>query len=704
MSKEKEYVSFYLKHIEYCKSGVSVGGIEISGWLYWHINFFKIPIDSLDQYGNSVSKISNLDFRDNEFYIDYSVEKAYKDPLKKPLMIFGTRRFAKSVFLASRVAYKSFIFQNSHSVIVGASSSDIGNITKYINDFMSAKPDCFSDLRKVGDWSKTSSDVEIAFSKLEASKAAKGENRVTNPLTKHLFADVNMNENKIIFSRIATRNLEHGQSKAKEEILAGITPTEVIFDEVGKFGFKNQWLALKPAIATNLGTPRTVVLFSGTGGDVDNSKDAEEYFLSADESNFTRIDPTEYKKIVDDNYFKLDQKNTNTGLFVPKDMSLEGGEKIKIPIYKYVKRDYSKQDLEDLEGFYISVTDWDKTKKHFEDSLGRLKDDLERIKQTMYYPSQPEDCFLVKGNNPFPAEQAKKTRMSLAEHGLLGENVTLSQGLDGTIYYNPSNLTPITAFPFKGGSYDAPVVILEKPIFSEPSSIKYGTYVAGFDGYKINSSDTTDSVGSFYIFKRSIGITGYRNQIVAYIATRPKDTNSFYKQCLLLLKAYNAELLPEFDTNLHNYLNANNALGYMANCQSVVEMVVPKSIANTTCGLPSNTRTKAHYLELVKSYCWEEVIMGYDENGVAITCLGVERIHDPMLLEELEGYRPNGNFDRIAAFGHALVWHDHLNIRGIQVDEEQRFIEDTTARDILRGAKNIRNMRSGKFKKRVRKR
>jgi len=142
----------------------------------------------------------------------------------------------------------------------------------------------------------------------------------------------------------------------------------------------------------------------------------------------------------------------------------------------------------------------------------------------------------------------------------------------------------------------------------------------------------------------------------------------------------------------------------MANCQSVVEMVVPKSIANTTCGIPSNTRTKAHYLELVKSYCWEEVIMGYDENGVAITCLGVERIHDPMLLEELEGYRPNGNFDRIAAFGHALVWHDHLNIRGIQVDEEQRFIEDTTARDILRGAKNIRNMRSGKFKKRVRKR
>ena len=704
MEKDKEYVKFYLKHIEYCKSGVTVGGIYLSGWLYWHINFFKLTIDTFDDYGNIVPRIQNLSFRDNEFLLDYSLNKAYDDKRRLPLMIFGTRRFAKSVFLASRVAYKSFIFQNSHSVIVGASSNDINNITKYIDEFLSAKPDCFSDLRKVGNWSKTSSDIEIAYSKLEASKVARNEGRRKNPLTKHLFSDINTAESKLIFSRIAIRNLEHGQTKSKEEILAGITPTEVIFDECGKYSYKNQWLALQPAISTNLGVYRTIVLFVGTGGDVDMSKDAENYFLDADGSNFTRIDPTLYQKIVQDGMFPLEQKNTNTGLFVPRNMSLEGGEKKIIPFNDYVKKTYSKDDLEALEGFNIQVTDWKGTDEYFDNKLSTLKDDLEKVKQTMYYPSQPEDCFLVKGNNPFPAEQAKKTRVSLEENGLLGEYYTLSQGLDGTIYYNPTDLIPIKDFPFKGGSYDAPVVILEKPIFSEPSEIKYGTYIAGFDGYKINSSETTDSVGSFYIFKRSVGITGYRNQIVAHIASRPKDTNSFYRQCLLLLKAYNAELLPEFDTNLHNYLNNNNALGYMANCQSVVEMVVPKSVANTTCGLPSNTRTKAHYLELVKSYCWEEVEVGYDDGGSAITSLGIERIHDPMLLEEIENYRPNGNFDRIAAFGHALVWHDHLNIRGVQADEQKQFVQNKEAREILSNARNIRNTNSGKYRRRVRKR
>ena len=142
----------------------------------------------------------------------------------------------------------------------------------------------------------------------------------------------------------------------------------------------------------------------------------------------------------------------------------------------------------------------------------------------------------------------------------------------------------------------------------------------------------------------------------------------------------------------------------MANCQSVVEMVVPKSVANTTCGLPSNTRTKAHYLELVKSYCWEEVEVGYDDDGSVITSLGIERIHDPMLLEEIENYRPNGNFDRIAAFGHALVWHDHLNIRGVQADEQKQFVQNKEARGILSNARNIRNTNSGKYRRRVRKR
>lgn len=1200
----KEYIPFWLKHIGYCKSGVDVGGVFISGWLYWHTNIFKLTQDVIDEWGNDTIEILSPKFRDNEFYIDYALERAVSGDDKKPLMIFGARRFGKSVLLASRVAYKAFIFQNTHALIIGASSADIGNITKYIDEFMRAKPNCFSDFIKIGDWNKTSSNIEIAFSKKEAAKKAKEEGRQLNPLTLKLFTNVNTSDGKLVFSNIAIRNLEHGQVATKGELLAGITPTEVIIDEAldedtiiptpngfttmkdlqvgdfvlgkygaptqvvrkvdvgvrtlyrvkltdgryldacenhnwevqekqsllrvktpqikenkhsiycpdikeylavetieeqqeqkqsycitvdaedslflagkymvtgncGKFLYNKQWLALKPALTTTRGTMRTSPLIVGcltennhvwdakgnlvsikditkktgilgfdlnnkktsienitylqppvekeclnikthkgshiecstdhpilikrreikkytdergkqrhkieylfveakdikvgdylamansidifgektmkyprlmgllvgdgsygfdktpvlsnedyeiwdytnslglevviesqriteknrlykecrikgicpllreigvygqtkskkrlpkdissyskenicefigglydadghfsnkyqksksitlttvsremvydlkfllmklgvhshiteilpdtrdrkirsknktyllgiydkesilnyaknikqliirkqealadmcsviiktnnnkkynvdrsslplekvvaitdvgvmpvynltagktntylangiithnTGGDVDFSKDAEGHFLSAQESGFTKVVDEDYAKVVKKKHFPVNSRNKNTGLFVHGAMANVEGSNISkkiIPITEYLNRAFSKEEREALEGFNIEVTDWDKMISYLESKNETTKDDEEKVKFKMYYPQQPEDCFLVKSNNPFPVEMAKKTRSNLEEAGLLGTRCFLSKTVDGRISYDETDKKPIKDFPFKGGAYDAPVVILQRPIFDDPSKIQHGMYVAGFDGYKVTESATTDSVGAFYIFKRKAGLTGYNRQIVAHIATRPREDKTFYRQVLLLLEAYNAELLPEYDTNLYNYLAEKNATHRLANCKSVVEAITPNSRANTLCGLPATTNNKKHYLQIVKDYCWEEIEIGFDKHNIPITGLGVERIHDPLLLMEIEEYRQGGNFDRIAAFGHALVWDDHLTLKGINPTDRE-YVPDNTLREIVRDPKKLGKLREG---------
>lgn len=672
----KKYIDFWLKHIDYCKSGIYTGGIFFSGWLYWHLNFFKVTLDKVDEWDNEIVEIGHPRFRDNEYYIDYGLNKAYSKEWRKPLMIFGSRRFAKSVFLASRIAFKSFIFQNSHSVVIGASYADINNITKYFQEFYSTRPDCFYDLRLVGNFQKTSADVEIVYNKKVAKKeyedSVKEGNPVPlNPLTEKLFSSINLNENRLLFSRLSVRNLEHGQVRSKDEMLAGITPTEVIFDEVGKYKFDKQWLALKPALATSRGTYRTIPLFCGTGGDVDMSEDAEQYFLEAEKMGFTPISDDEYRNLVKDKHFNHYPKNKKTGLFVPGQMAMVEGsqiEKLKIPAIEYFDKKFSDKEREELEGLEIEVTDWESIVNYLTEHRKSLSDE-KRIKNIMYYPQEPEDCFLLKSNNPFPVEEAKRTRTKLEENGLLGENVTLSKGVDGRLYINDTDKTPIMEFPYRGGSYDAPCVIIERPYKDDPKEIPVGSYVAGFDGYKTQESITTDSVGSFYIFKRVKTINGYHRQIVAHLATRPKDDKTFYRQVLYLLEWYNAELLPEYDTNLYNYLNAAKSLHYLADCQSVAERITPNTRAQTTAGLPATNPNKNHYISLVKSYCWSEVVIGYDEAGEEIKCLGVETIHDPMLLKELEDYRVGGNFDRIAAFGHALVWDEHLSIKGMDVEE-----------------------------------
>ena len=76
--EDTKYVNFWLTHINYCKSGVTVGGIYLSGWLYWHLNFFKITIKEQDEFGNTVVKVRELDFRDNEFYFETAFRETDK--------------------------------------------------------------------------------------------------------------------------------------------------------------------------------------------------------------------------------------------------------------------------------------------------------------------------------------------------------------------------------------------------------------------------------------------------------------------------------------------------------------------------------------------------------------------------------------------------------------------------------------------------
>lgn len=686
-----EYVDFWLEHINYCKSGVTIGGIDISPWLYWHTNFFKITVDVEDEWGNIDPKVLNLDLRDNEWLIDYALQLAYKSETRDPLMIFGTRRFAKSTVLASRVAYRSYIQNNAHSVIVGADTNDIGNITKYLDEYMSARQSCFSDLFKQGQWNKNDSDVEIVFSERELQRIG----RSRNPITEKLFPDdINWEEKKLIFSRIAVRNLEHGKVRSKEEILAGITPTEVIFDEVGKYLFSKQWLALDPALSTKFGKRRTVALFVGTGGNTDMSQDAEEYFFNPADSSFQGVDIEEFKKIVGKHNFPWEQvTNTPTGLFVPADMSLDGGRKLIIPLSEYIQRDYTQQDLDDLEGLNIQITDWENTPERIQKRIESHKKKSDRDKFALYLPFQPEDCFKVGGKNPFPVDVAQQTKRELEETGMTGKPVELKQNKDGSIDMIHSDKEVVTDYPFKGGIHDAPMMIYEDPL----DVIGLNTNVGGFDGYKIEVSETTDSLGSFYIFKRKSGISGYQNQIVASLGTRPARDSIYYRQVELGLMLYNAYLLPERDSNLYKYLQKKNKESLIVDCKNLVQGIVPGSKASTMYGLPPTEENKQHLIKLVVDYCWKEIILGYEEDDTPIMGLGVQLIPDPMLLEEIIQFGRYKNYDRIIAFGLCLAWDNELTTHGILPDTQGDEYTNTSEFNIDRVLAKNRAKRRGHY-------
>ena len=57
--------------------------------------------------------------------------------------------------------------------------------------------------------------------------------------------------------------------------------------------------------------------------------------------------------------------------------------------------------------------------------------------------------------------------------------------------------------------------------------------------------------------------------------------------------------------------------------------------------------------------------------GEELTVLGVTRITDPMLLEEIIKFGNYKNYDRIMSFGHALIWDEELSINNIKGSESR---------------------------------
>lgn len=692
---DPNYVSFWLEHIGYCKSGVVLGGVHFSGWLYWHLNFFVIMDDKEDEFGNEYRDPIHPELRDNEWLLEWAFSKA-KDLENLPILAFGTRRFAKSVIEASRLAWSAFIWQNSYYVIAGGSSSDVTNITNYFDDFYERRPDCYSDFLIMGEWSRLGKPVVVGFNR---TKIKKGD---INPIS-HEFFDLKdkPNDNIFTFSRLATRNLEHGQVKSKEEILAGITPTGLGWDEVGKFLYTKQRAAVKPAIMNKRGKRRFIEIMVGTGGNIELAAAAKEDFLNADKAGFFVFNPDEYREEVKPEHFRYNQESDKkTGLFVPAEMSMAGGDKLRIPIYEYLNRDFTDEEKEELEGVYIHVTDWDtakeKVEKEIEDEFGISRD--RGKKAQMYYPFQPEDCFLHMGSNPFPQEEAQKAfdRIIADTAWEYADFVELDSDYNGNVIVKSSKKEPITEYPFKGGTHDAPVAIFEKPIFDDPRQIKRGTYIAGFDGVKIATSKVTDSTITMYIFKRGIGTSGFQNELVAVVTTRPNVENNAYRQCLLLLKMYNAELLPEQDTNLYKYLKLKKSLHVLAPAKGINMRINQSSKAETNYGLPPTVANKSHGLKLLKEKCWEEIPTGeVDEDGIPIFILGVETIPDPMLLLEIINFGNYDNYDRIVAYYHCLIWDEELRIQNVQGSAEKQGSQEKTVSRLATSNKG-RNTKYGR--------
>lgn len=522
-----------------------------------------------------------------------------------------------TAIMSSLLARNATMTYNLTHNVIGASKEDLANMGEYLEFGLDNLPPYLTINRTGNDWTK-----EVVL------------------------GTRNINNQRDVHARIRITNVDDGKTRGSLKT-AGGTPYTSIYDEVGKFPVLGAWLAGRPAHMMH-GRMRGVCLMAGTGGNVEKSQDAQKIMNSPDEYGFIIMN----YDILNKRVIKPTWRICKSGCFVPAQMS-HAYEKKETTLDKYL----GVENAPGLKKIKIKVSDFDKNTGIIKSRLDELvkKDRALYVQERMAFPLSIDDCFLNTNVNRFPVEDALKHKSRLLEEGRPGKTVDIYQ-IDGMkMGYNFSD-KQLADYPFQGGNIDSPVVIYEDP--PEEGGVFDYTYVSSLDPYKSDKADT-DSVGSFYVLKRYVKINDpFAYCIVASYASRPPSSDDFCRNCEILQEAYGAKCLMENADRMYEFYLArrNKQLMLLEDGERLAGKIIRAGARqNNKLGLAPTVPNQRMLFNTVIQYCWEDVVVGYDDDGNEITQKGIYRIPDIELLDEIIAFGPGTNTDRIIAFGHALL-------------------------------------------------
>lgn len=522
-----------------------------------------------------------------------------------------------TAIMSSLLARNATMTYNLTHNVIGASKEDLANMGEYLEFGLDNLPPYLTINRTGNDWTK-----EVVL------------------------GTRNINNQRDVHARIRITNVDDGKTRGSLKT-AGGTPYTSIYDEVGKFPVLGAWLAGRPAHMMH-GRMRGVCLMAGTGGNVEKSQDAQKIMNSPDEYGFIIMN----YDILNKRVIKPTWRICKSGCFVPAQMS-HAYEKKETTLDKYL----GVENAPGLKKIKIKVSDFDKNTGIIKSRLDELvkKDRALYVQERMAFPLSIDDCFLNTNVNRFPVEDALKHKSRLLEEGRPGKTVDIYQ-IDGMkMGYNFSD-KQLADYPFQGGNIDSPVVIYEDP--PEEGGVFDYTYVSSLDPYKSDKADT-DSVGSFYVLKRYVKINDpFAYCIVASYASRPPSSDDFCRNCETLQEAYGAKCLMENADRMYEFYltRRNKQLMLLEDGERLAGKIIRAGARqNNKLGLAPTVPNQRMLFNTVIQYCWEDVVVGYDDDGNEITQKGIYRIPDIELLDEIIAFGPGTNTDRIIAFGHALL-------------------------------------------------
>jgi len=414
-------------------------------------------------------------------------------------------------------------------------------------------------------------------------------------------------------------------------------------------------------------------ILAGTGGNETLSEGAKTMLCNPKDYDLLVMNWDLLNNMVPDEHITWKEDiGRKFGIFVPGQMSYRENEpKLLKTFGEFTKNQFKSEELNNLP---INVTDWKATKEAFQHRLDNASDETVKTKQRMYYPMCIDDSFLTSKVNPFNSEAITKKLRELKEHPkytLVDIEVDHKNDKIETTFQSDK---PIAERGYKK-NISAPFMIFEGFPTNIPPKYKF---VSGADDYK-SADATTESLGALYVLQRRT-LNMPLERIVACLTERPPTHREMHSKWEKLIRATQAICnLEAADMSFVSYLediikvDAYQYLHPFINPHGDLS-TKKKSVtaSNYKFGTYPHQWNVKILLETVIQYTQQTFTIGFNpETGLPIVNTGIDLIDDPMLLQEMLDFKfGTGNYDRIFAFGWALLLARHMDSKNIMPEDQ----------------------------------
>jgi len=415
---------------------------------------------------------------------------------------------------------------------------------------------------------------------------------------------------------------------------------------------------------------------AGSVGDLSQCEPLKKFILEPEENDFYSVTTN-----------LMDDKGTigTHGLFLPEQWSMK----------PFIDEYGNSQVEKSLEAIKEQRADW---RLKLDPSIYRL-----RVSQK---PTNIKEAFDFREEAVFPLEYLTKQQDRIDNKEYHYERIKLDEAQGGKIKPSISNRSVIDQFPIdkKRTDKEGVLQVWERPIDNN----EWGTYYASIDPVAEGKTTTSLSLCSIYIYKNTLEIE--RNEagevirhiepgrIVAAWCGRYDDINDTHKQLEKIVRWYNAWTLVENNiSHFIQYMISKKLQKYLVPKDQILflkNLGVNTSVYQEYGWKNTGTTFKNHMISYTIEFLKEKIDQEFDKDGVVkSTKYGVERIPDPMLLQEMSKYRVGLNVDRLVSFA-ALVSF-------IKIQESNRgYKKRKEVDENLHKSSDLYNFKKGLFKNR----